>query len=285
MILSCVSAFAWQPTTVLTKIEKSGTSFTHIPVIDGANNEALEANANSILNAVAADLRKRVGRDGLVDYKVTLNRPSLVSILLSGANSKGEKFFKPVNIDLTSGKEFSLNDFLQDGMARREVMDDDFTDILFGEDGVFTAKKKYDMPNTFTTYEKLIPLMRIGEVGRLIPIHRITDKVEGKVLNLKKGDMFAIQLKSNPTTGYRWSAQIPGGDNIPEGEKGILLVGSSFMIPKDTPRGMTGVGGYEILFFAAREVGTYDMKMVYGRPWEGNAAASSLNFTVDITNN
>ena len=61
----------------------------------------------------AAKLVKEVGGQGSVTYKVMLNRPSLVSLLLEADNG-GRKAYAGLNLDLTTGKEFEVTDFFVD---------------------------------------------------------------------------------------------------------------------------------------------------------------------------
>ena len=54
--------------------------------IDGSNSAELEKQANAMVRDAAAKLVKEVGGQGSVTYKVMLNRPSMVSLLLEADN-------------------------------------------------------------------------------------------------------------------------------------------------------------------------------------------------------
>ena len=120
LLLFCQSVFADQPTTVLTEIKDGKQIHMERPVIDGANDEALQHAANNVLRSVADDVADKVGKKGKVTYEVTLNRPSLVSVLLKGSNNK-RSYFRAVNIDLTTGREFSLDEFFFGGEEREKL--------------------------------------------------------------------------------------------------------------------------------------------------------------------
>ena len=94
-VLFCQSVFADQPTTVLTEL-KSGKQVTlEIPVIDGANDEVFQRSANHVLRNAAEDVADKVGKKGNVTYEVTMNRPSLISVLLKGTNG-GRLYYRGV---------------------------------------------------------------------------------------------------------------------------------------------------------------------------------------------
>ena len=85
-LLLCQIAWADQPTTVLTETRTAGGVALDVPVLDGVNNETFQQSANQLLSEAAQDTARKTGRQGKVTYEVTLNRPSLVSILFKGTN-------------------------------------------------------------------------------------------------------------------------------------------------------------------------------------------------------
>ena len=141
LLLFCQSVFADQPTTVLTEIKDGKQIHMERPVIDGANDEALQQAANNVLRSAADDVADKVGKKGKVTYEVTLNRPSLVSVLLKGSNNK-RSYFRAVNIDLTTGREFSLDEFFFGGEEREKLLGKNAENVLFTESGVAFAEKK-----------------------------------------------------------------------------------------------------------------------------------------------
>src|SRR5574344_694529 len=280
MLLTFTTAFADQPTTVLTQLEKSKKLTMAVPVIDGANNETLQKNANKILRDSAEALAKKIGGEGQVTYQVKLNRPSLVSILLkadkngNGASAvdNGMAIYQAVNIDLTSGKTFGLGDFLREGMAVREILPQGFYDVLFADEGIYTNTGA-NLPYTgYTPYKKLVPLLRISDAGRLVTVWKLTEACADKELAVPAGSLLALKLTANPSTGYKWSSKITGGTG------NLYEIGSSFTLPYNTAKGMTGTPGTEILVFAAQTPGTYTVQMSYGRPWEMNKSWKKFAF-------
>lgn len=267
-LMLTVTAFADQRTTVLS-VPESGS----YPYIDGSNDAALEKSANDTLRRYAKDLLKEVGNGGTLSYEVTLNRPSLVSILLKADNG-GSAAYRGVNIDLTSGREFSVHDFFIDDADVQAALGS-YSDVLFTEDGIATRTSKTGAYSTLVPYSKLLPSMRIGEAGRLLQVVKLTQNAAGKVLTMEKGSLMAIKLDSNPSTGYGWTMQL---DKAHEGK--LVKVGSSFMMPRAGDQ-RVGTPGSEITFYAAREAGTYNVTMAYGRPWE-KRPVNSFAFTVIV---
>ena len=275
LLLFCQSAFADQPTTVLTEV-KSGKQVTlEIPVIDGANDEMFQRSANSVLRSAADDVADKVGKKGTVTYEVTLNRPSLVSVLLKGSNNK-RSYFRAVNIDLTTGREFSLDEFFFGGEEREKLLGKNSENVLFTEDGIAFAEKKGAAYDRGFSYQELLPLSRIGDIGRLITVWKLTENSDGKILALKQGDLFAFKLNANPSTGFQWVHSVSGG---PAG--GIVKAGSSFMIT-NSQKEQTGTPGLEFQFYAAKLPGTYQLQLSYQRPWEKIAGVRECNVTVIV---
>ncbi len=93
-------------------------------------------------------------------------------------------------------------------------------------------------------------------------------------IEVEVGQEFAITLKSNPTTGYRWRFAEPLDREILE------LVGSEFEGPG---AGFVGAGGEEVWTFRAMRQGKTVVSLEYVRPWEkGTPPAEIRTFTVLI---
>ena len=274
-LLFCQSVFADQPTTVLTEL-KSGKQITmEVPVIDGANSEVLQQAANSMLRGAVSEVADKVGKQGKVTYEVTLNRPSLVSMLLKGTNG-GRSYFRAVNIDLTTGREFTLDDFFFAGEEREKLLGKHTENVIFTEDGIAFSEKKGAAYVRKFSYQELMPLARIGDIGRLLTVWKLTENSHGRILTLKQGDLFAFKLNANPSTGYQWIHTVSGGP-----ANGLNKIGSSFVIP-NSQREQVGAPGTEFQFYAAKEQGTYQFKLGYQRPWEkaGNIKECDLTIVV-----
>ena len=274
-LLFCQSVFADQPTTVLTELKNGKQIVMEVPVIDGANNETLQHSANSLLRSAAADAADKVGKQGNVTYEVTLNRPSLVSILLKATN-RGRSYYRGVNIDLTTGREFGLDDFFFGGEGREKLLGKNADNVLFTENGVALAEKNGAAYDRVFSYQDLLPLSRIGDIGRLMSVWKLTENSDGKILTIKQGEMFAFKLNANPSTGFQWVNTVSGGP-----ANGIVKTGSSFMIP-NSQKEQVGTPGIEFQFYAAKAPGTYQMKLSYQRPWEKLNAIRECNVTVIV---
>ena len=268
-------AFADQPTTVLTELKAVKQINMEIPVIDGANDEVFQRSANSALRNAAEDVADKVGKKGTVTYEVTLNRPSLVSILLKGTNG-GRNYFRAVNIDLTTGREFTLDEFFFGGEEREKLLGKNAGNVLFTENGIALADKKGAAYDRVFSYRELLPLSRIGDIGRLITVWKLTENSDGKILALKQGDLFAFKLNANPSTGFQWVNSVSGGP-----VNGIVKAGSSFMIP-NSQKEQTGTPGLEFQFYAAKLPGTYQLLLSYQRPWEKIAGIRECKVTVIV---
>ena len=275
LLLFCQSVFADQPTTVLTEIKDGKQIHMERPVIDGANDEALQRAANNVLRSAADDVADKVGKKGTVTYEVTLNRPSLVSVLLKGSNDK-RSYVRAVNIDLTTGREFSLDEFFFGGEEREKLLGKNTENVLFTESGVAFAEKKGAAYDRVFSYQELLPLSRIGDIGRLVTVWKLTENSDGKILTLKQGDLFAFKLNANPSTGFRWVNSVSGGP-----ANGIVKAGSSFMI-SNSQKEQTGTPGLEFQFYAAKLPGTYRLQLSYQRPWEKIAGVRECNVTVIV---
>lgn len=258
--LFCVAlslpVFADQRTTVLTEDVTLGKVTAQLPYIDGSNIPAMEKQANAIVRTTAEKLAQQVG-GGTVTYKVMLNRPSIVGLLLEAKNG-GKTAYAGLNLDLTSGSEFDVTEFFVDNAEVKSALGD-YKNILFGEEGFYIRSSIGANYDKFVPYGKLLPFMRIGEAGRLMQVAKLTEAAEGKTLVLEKGGLIALKLDGNPSTGYSWQMSCPSS--------AVSTVGRSFTIINEEKE-RVGTPGVELIFLAAQTPGTYDIKMEYKRTWE-----------------
>lgn len=90
-----------------------------------------------------------------------------------------------------------------------------------------------------------------------------SEKDAGSTLEMKRNDNLEIVLKANPTTGYQW--EIASIDTT------ILKnTGTEYKADK-VPPGVVGSGGKSIIRFKAIKAGRTFLKLVYHRPFEGDA--------------
>ena len=271
LLMLCLPVFADQRTTVLQEQTTLGKASATLPYIDGSNDAVYEKQLNMLIREAATKLSKEVG-GGSVSYEVKLNRPSLVSLLLTATN--GERVaYKGLNLDLTTGKEFTVTDFFVDKEQVQQALGD-YSKVLFAEDGFYLQQEKYGEYATFVPYNKVLDHMRIGEAGRIMQVARLTAAASGKTLVLDKPGMLALKLASNPSTGYSWQMSADSA--------AVVRVGSTFIIPREEEERMaTGVAGTEILFLNVNESGTYKVKMEYKRPWE-RISLDKFTFTISV---
>ncbi len=90
---------------------------------------------------------------------------------------------------------------------------------------------------------------------------------------IKKGETFAIELTSNPTTGYMWDVQLKAGK--------ASLVKKDYTPDSKDPQ-VIGDGGKEIFVFKAEETGTVGIEAVYRRPWDPASAGKPKRFGIIV---
>ncbi|MEG1346347.1 MAG: hypothetical protein RSC78_06410, partial [Acidaminococcaceae bacterium] len=154
-------------TTILTGKVANKQVTGNIPEVDGLQDENLRVSANNVLKTQALALAATLPGTVQVDYQVFLNQSSLVSVLLTATNQSAE-VYQGVNLDLTTGKEAVLNDFLrlQDDVS--PVLGT-YEGLLLGSEGVYTSSTKAGAYSNFVSYKNLLPFIRINEAGRFLP--------------------------------------------------------------------------------------------------------------------
>ncbi len=272
-LLLCAPALADQQTTVLDEHASMGKITATLPYIDGNTEEMMEKQANSLIRNEARELAKALGGSGSISYEIVLNRPSLVGILLKASGS-GQVLYRGLNIDLTSGREFTVNDFFIDNDAVRAELGE-YGGLLFTEDGIRTRGNNAGPYTNLLPYAKFLPSIRIGEAGRLFQVARLTQNAADKTLRLKPGSLVALKLAANPSTGNRWEINL---DADAQGK--VQKAGSSFMMPQLNDK-RTGMPGEEVIVLAVLEPGSMKVTMDYKRPWE-RKPLDSFTFTLDV---
>ena len=267
-------AFAEQPTTVFSKVVAPKNMQGEIPEIDGLRYTNLQKSVNGILNSKVKDLLAQVGGSGTVSYEVKLNRPSSAGILLKATNG-GRTAYQAVNLDMTTGNEFSIRDFVGEGNAVHEILGA-YEGVLFADNGIYTRTSSGAAYSNFVSYSKLFPLLRTGEAGRLLTVYGLTRAVEDKVVTVKAGELLALQLESNRTTGYSWFVE----GNGYAGQ--FYELGRSYVLPGNAANNRTGMPGLEIIVFGAQEPGEYKVNMEYKRAWEKGSGFDKFSFTVKV---
>jgi inhibitor of cysteine peptidase len=93
----------------------------------------------------------------------------------------------------------------------------------------------------------------------------LTSFDSGKQATVTVGQVFVVELPSNPTTGFRWNYQ-------QDGEPVVEQVGEPSYLLGPSPVGMMGGGGTETWTFRATKEGRETLRLEYARPWEKDAA-------------
>jgi inhibitor of cysteine peptidase len=92
---------------------------------------------------------------------------------------------------------------------------------------------------------------------------KIGAEANGGSVELKSGQVLAVTLESNPSTGYTWEAvQVDDELLKSQGE-------AEYRQADGQPR--VGAGGAETLRFLASGTGETTLKLVYHRAWEKDA--------------
>lgn len=103
----------------------------------------------------------------------------------------------------------------------------------------------------------------------MLTVYGLTRAVEDKVVTVKAGELLALQLESNRTTGYSWFVE----GNGYAGQ--FYELGRSYVLPGNAANNRTGMPGLEIIVFGAQEPGEYKVNMEYKRAWEKAAALTN----------
>jgi inhibitor of cysteine peptidase len=101
---------------------------------------------------------------------------------------------------------------------------------------------------------------------------------DGTTQQLKKGEVMAIGLESNPSTGYSWFATISNPTVLVQmGEPQYQEPAGSSTTP------IVGAAGTETFYFQAVETGTTALTLEYKRSFESNVAPEkTIRLTVEV---
>ncbi|MDD3396403.1 MAG: protease inhibitor I42 family protein [Acidaminococcaceae bacterium] len=253
LAMTAQTAWAFTGMTILSKQEHNkGT----IPFVDAVQEVNLQKNMNSELANAAGAVRKEAGGKATSSYTITMNKPTLFSVIIKAQGNKNA--YRAMNMDITTGKEDDPKDFfyIKDGF-RALVPNDDYA---FAEDGLLLRSSNAGPYDKKVTYKELMPFINIANAGRFLPSYKVTVDGAGHTLRVQAGTMVDLYLKANPTTGYDWYVTNAKLDN------GMVTMGNSFFLPSDK-RGMTGAPGMDIFVVGFQKPGNYTLKLEYKRPW------------------
>lgn len=99
------------------------------------------------------------------------------------------------------------------------------------------------------------------------------EKDNGGLVQVQSGAKITIELKENPTTGYRWT--------ISSIDQAFLVAeGDEFVPPDQKTR---GAGGLRRLFFRAKATGSTALTLINKRAWQSDdKAADSFKLAIRI---
>ena len=99
------------------------------------------------------------------------------------------------------------------------------------------------------------------------------EKDNGASVQVERGAKITIELKENPTTGYRWT--ISSID-----EAFLVPAGDDFVPPDQKSR---GAGGLRRFFFRAKGAGSTALTLINKRAWQrDDQAVGTFNLTIRI---
>jgi len=89
----------------------------------------------------------------------------------------------------------------------------------------------------------------------------------GSQIELAVGDIFTVELESNPSTGFQWVLADNSNDTVLQMQAQEYVTGNAGDLP------LPGAGGKEVLTFKALATGETNVSLEYSRPWEGGEKA------------
>lgn len=106
----------------------------------------------------------------------------------------------------------------------------------------------------------------------------------GKTRQAEVGQIIAIDLKGNPTTGYGWAVESIDGQAVRQANEIIFHEPNKDVPPAETgEKKIVGAGGIFHATFRAVKEGKATVKMVYSRPWEKDKEpAKTFTVTLDV---
>jgi inhibitor of cysteine peptidase len=124
-----------------------------------------------------------------------------------------------------------------------------------------------------TTNRQILPIISGKEASLTLDA-----SADGTTQLLKVGEVMAITLESNPSTGYGWFATSSRPEVIAQSGD------SQYQEPQSTSgTPIMGAAGTETLSFLAISAGTATLTLDYKRGWETNVAPEkTISITVDV---
>jgi len=106
-----------------------------------------------------------------------------------------------------------------------------------------------------------------------VSVVKLSREDNGKLIELRKGDMMIVSLQEAPTTGYRWTV-----DNFDD--EILRLQDQGFRVASDTGIGGDGTRTFSFRAIAAGSVG---LKLKLRREWFGDASITErYSLTINV---
>jgi inhibitor of cysteine peptidase len=121
--------------------------------------------------------------------------------------------------------------------------------------------------------QQLLPIIS----GKNISL-QLDEAADGTTQQLKVGDVIAITLESNPSTGFAWFATSSNPEVVTQ-------LGESLYQEAQASSGeaLLGAAGTETLYFEAKGSGTATVTLDYQRGWEKSLAPEqTITITVEV---
>lgn len=251
-----LSAFAFGHTTLLSESYSSGKASGQVPFADGLKEAYQQNNLNHIIKEKANALGKAAGGQATLSYEVTVNRPSMFSVILKAQGDR--TVYAGLNLDTTDGNLVEDKDlFYTNSTEYAQTIQG--KPYVFAEDGVRLASTQDGPFDTLVPYTRLLKALNVAEGARLLTSYKLDPAAEGMTLPLKAGELVALYMESNPTSGNQWVLTDRSGHD------GFVDLGHSFTLPMQNPTGQAGSPGVTILFASFDKPGDYQLKALYGK--------------------
>ena len=251
-----LSAFAFGHTTLLRQDYSDGKAAGQVPFVDGLKEANLQANLNHLIKEKANALGKEAGGKAVLSYEVTMNRPTLFSIILKAEGDR--TVYAGMNLDVTGGKVMEDQDLLYTNSTEyaQYIQGKNY---VFAEEGIRVASQSEGPLDTTIPYSKLLKAINVAEGARLLTSYKLDSNGEDMTLDLKPGELAALYMDANPTSGNQWVMVDQSA------QPGFVNLGHSFTLPLLNPTGQAGSPGVTILFAGFSQPGDYQIKAVYAK--------------------
>lgn len=251
-----LSAFAFGHTTLLRQDYSDGKAAGQVPFVDGLKEANLQANLNHLIKEKANVLGKEAGGKAVLSYEVTMNRPTLFSIILKAEGDR--TVYAGMNLDVTGGKVLEDQDLLYTNSTEyaQYIQGKNY---VFAEEGIRVASQPEGPLDTTIPYSKLLKAINVAEGARLLTSYKLDSNGEDMTLDLKPGELVALYMDANPTSGNQWVMVDQSA------QSGFVNLGHSFTLPLLNPTGQAGSPGVTILFAGFSQPGDYQIKAVYAK--------------------